>query len=169
MDRDCRRQSRFFMIFHWFSLVLETFFDLETNEILVENQWSALIFHFCRCHWEKSFESQTWSLILSRYVWQSFRWDLFESAIFFCEIYISNIFLVLEIGIFGIFTSGDVPVPRWRERVDIQGVNLYKKMVPPLWRSPFSPIFVAFSLPFRSLASRFLRSRLLFKPNLVTN
>ena len=59
---------------------------------------------------------------------------------------------------------------RWRKHLHLQGTNRKKIfLVTPLLGWPFSPIFVPFSLPFRSLASRFLPSRLLFKPNLVTN
>ena len=45
--------------YHQWTIIFIDFgdiFGLEINDIWVENQWSALIFHFCRCHWRKSFE-----------------------------------------------------------------------------------------------------------------
>ena len=63
-------------------------------------------FHFCRCHWQKSFESQNWSLTISRYVGKSSRRDLFESArVYLLKMSFQKSFLDLEIGIFGIFSS----------------------------------------------------------------
>ena len=73
-----------------------------------------LIFHFCRCHSTKFFEFQIWNQKKTKYVWNSSRRDLFKSAIVYLwKKTFQKSFLRSRIGIFGIFSSGDVSHPSY--------------------------------------------------------